>query len=47
MNKKLWVGLGIAAVAVTAVTVAVIHELKKIRKLTTDADELPEGELDD
>ena len=47
MNKKLLIGLGIAAVATTVITVAVIHELKKIRKLTTDADELPEGEQDD
>ena len=43
MNKKLLIGLGIAAVATTLIAVGVIHELKKIRKLTDDADDrLPE-----
>lgn len=49
MNKKLLIGLGIAAVATTLIAVGVIHELRKIRNLTEDADDLlPEGlEKDD
>jgi len=43
MNKKLLIGLGIAAVATTLVAIGVIHELRHIRSLTVDADELPDG----
>ena len=43
MNKKLLIGLGIAAVATTLVAIGVIHELRQIRSLTVDADELPNG----
>ena len=42
MNKKLLIGLGIAAVATTLIAIGVIHELKSIRSLTIDADELPD-----
>ena len=44
-NTKLWIGLGIAATAVAAFTAGVVHELKVIKKLTTDIDDLPEEEV--
>ena len=50
MNKKLLIGLGIAAIATAVVAVAFVHELKKIRKLATDeedADENNEGSAED
>lgn len=39
---KLLVGLGIATVATAALAIGVIRELKAIRNLTIDADELPD-----
>lgn len=39
---KLLVGLGIATVATAAIAIGVIRELKAIRNLTIDADELPD-----
>ncbi len=45
MNKshvKLIVGLSIAAAATTALIIGVARELKAIRNLTIDVDELPE-----
>lgn len=39
-NTKLWIGVGIAAAVTAAITVGVVHELKAIRKLTIDADDL-------
>ncbi len=39
-NTKLWIGVGIAAAVTAAITVGVIHELKAIRKLTIDTDDL-------
>lgn len=44
-NAKLLIGLGIAATAVAAFTAGVVHELKVIKKLTTDIDDLPEEEV--
>lgn len=44
-NTKRLIGLGIAATAVAAFTAGVVHELKVIKKLTTDIDELPEEEV--
>lgn len=44
MKTKLLIGLGIFAVATTALTIGVIHELKAIRALTVDADDLEEFE---
>ncbi len=46
MKTKLLIGLGIFAVATTALTIGVIHELKAIRALTVDADDLEELEED-
>ena len=40
MNKKLLIGLGIAAVATTLIAIGVVHELKKMRKLKVDSDDL-------
>ena len=42
MNKKLLFGLAIAATATTAVIIGILRELKQIRDLTIDADELAE-----
>ena len=42
MNKKLLFGLAIAATATTAVIIGILRELKEIRELTIDADELAE-----
>lgn len=39
-NTKLWIGVGIAAAVTAAITIGVVHELKAIRKLTIDADDL-------
>lgn len=39
-HTKLWIGVGITAAVTAAITVGVIHELKAIRKLTIDADDL-------
>ena len=39
---KLIVGLSIAAAATTALVIGVVRELKAIRNLTIDIDELPE-----
>lgn len=49
MNKKLLIGLGIAAVATTLIAIGVVHELKKMRKLNVDPDELdaPEAQKKD
>ena len=44
MKTKLLIGLGIFAVATTALTIGVIHELKAIRALTVDADDLEDPE---
>ena len=41
-NIKLVVGLSIAAAATTVLVIGVIRELKAIRNLTIDIDELPE-----
>ena len=41
-NIKLIVGLSIAAAATTALVIGVVRELKAIRNLTIDIDELPE-----
>ena len=49
MNKnhiKLIVGLSIAAAATTALVIGVVRELKAIRNLTIDIDELPEEPAD-
>ena len=43
MNKKLLIGLGIAAIATTVIAVGIYRELKAIKELTIDdAEELPE-----
>ena len=42
MSKKLLLGLAIAATATTAVIIGILRELKEIRELTIDADELAE-----
>jgi len=44
MNKpwKIAIGIGIAAAAVTVITIGVMHKLKAIKSLTIDAEELPE-----
>ncbi len=41
-NIKLIIGLSIAAAATTALVIGVARELKAIRNLTIDVDELPE-----
>ena len=49
MNKttlKLLLGLSIATAATAIIAIGVIHELKSMRELKVDTDELPEG-LDD
>ncbi len=45
-NIKLVVGLSIAAAATTVLVIGVIRELKAIRNLTIDIDELPEEPAD-
>jgi hypothetical protein len=47
MNKKLLFGLAIAATATTAVIIGILRELKQIRDLTIDADELAEEIVND
>ena len=42
MKTKLLIGLGIFAAATAALTVGVLYELKAIRALTVDADDLEE-----
>ena len=44
MNKnwKLAIGVGIAAAAVTVLTIGVMRKLKAITSLTIEAEELPE-----
>ena len=42
MNYKLLFGMAIAATATTAVIIGILRELKQIRELTIDADELAE-----
>ncbi len=39
-HTKLWIGVGIAAAVTAAITVGIVHELKAIRKLTINADDL-------
>jgi hypothetical protein len=41
-NTKLLIGIGIAAAATTAIAYGVYRELKAIRNLTIDVDDLPE-----
>ena len=43
-SSKFVLGVGIAA-AVGAFVAGVVHELKTIKKLTTDIDEIPEEEV--
>ena len=43
MNKTLLIGLGITALATSALIIGVLRELKAIRELTIDAEEIPEG----
>jgi hypothetical protein len=43
-NTKVILGLSLFT-AVAAFTAGVVHELKVIKKLTTDIDELPEEEI--
>ena len=45
-NIKLIGGLSIAAAATTALVIGVVRELKAIRNLTIDIDELPEEPAD-
>ena len=47
MNKKLLFGLAIAATATTAVIIGILRDLKQIRDLTIDADELAEEIVND
>ena len=42
MNKKLMFGLAIAATTTTALIIGILRELKEIRALTIDAEELAE-----
>ena len=41
-NTKLLIGIGIAAAATTAIAYGVYRELKAIRNLTIDVDDLPD-----
>ena len=41
-NTKILIGLGIAAAATAAIAIGVIRELRAIRNLTIDVDDLPE-----
>lgn len=45
-NTKILIGIGIAAVATTAIAYGVYRELKAIRNLTIDVDDLPEEDED-
>ena len=47
-NLKIALGIGIAAAAVTAITIGVLRQLKEIKSLIIEAEELPdEAELAD
>lgn len=46
-STKLIIGLGVFAAATAAVTYAVVRELKAIRNLTIDMDDVPDEEMDD
>ena len=39
-KAKLWIGVGVTAAVTAAITACVIHELRAIRRLTIDADDL-------
>lgn len=41
-NLKIALGIGIATAAVTAITIGVIRQLKAIKSLTIEAEELPD-----
>ena len=43
-NTKILLGIGIAAVATTVVAIGVLRELRAIRNLTIEVDDLPEEE---
>ena len=43
-NTKILIGLGIAAAATTAIAYGVYRELKAIRNLTINVDDLPEDD---
>ena len=45
-NTKILIGIGIAAAATTAIAYGVYRELKAIRNLTIDVDDLPEEDED-
>ena len=45
-NTKILIGIGIAAAATAAITYGVLRELKAIRNLTIDVDDLPDEEID-
>ena len=47
MSKKLLFGLALAATATTTVIISVLRELKEIRELIIDADELAEEIVND
>ena len=47
MSKKLLFGLAIAATATTTVIISILRELKEIRELIIDADELAEEIVND
>ena len=46
-HTKLWIGIGIAAAVTAAITVGIVHELKAIRKLTINADDLVDDLFDE
>jgi len=46
-NTKILIGIGIAAAATAAITYGVLRELKAIRNLTIDVDDLPEDDAID
>ena len=46
-NTKILIGLGIAAAATTALAIGVIRELRAIRNLTIEVDDLPEEDAID
>lgn len=39
-HTKLWISVGVVAAVTAAITVGIVHELKAIRKLTINADDL-------
>ena len=43
-NTKILLGIGIAAAATTVIAIGVLRELRAIRNLTIDVDDLPEDE---